>query len=243
MKALYIAWQDPETRRWHTVGRLNRAQGFYEFHYTRGALASPRFSYLGRMMDKEKTYRSDTLFPLFANRLLSESRPEYPDYLDWLGVDVDADELERLARSGGRRGTDHLCVYPEVEPDERGEMTIHFFSHGLRYLSRDEQTAISRLLPGNALYLKPEIDNVHDRYALCLETAEPIRVGYCPRYLNQDLHVVLNATPVNVTVEKVNLGAPTQYWLLCKAVFKLPDGFDLYSNAEHCSLSREAMAA
>lgn len=75
MKALYIAWQGPETRLWHTVGRLSHEGGNYRFTYTCGAFESPRFRYLGRMQDKRKVYRSETLFPLFSNRLLDESRP------------------------------------------------------------------------------------------------------------------------------------------------------------------------
>lgn len=28
MKALYIAWQDPETRLWHTVGQIDTGKRF-----------------------------------------------------------------------------------------------------------------------------------------------------------------------------------------------------------------------
>ena len=243
MKALYVAWQDPETRRWHTVGRLSRNADGYRFAYTQGANASPRFAYLGRMRDKGQTYHSDNLFPLFTNRLLDPSRPEYPDYLDWMGVDGAADEMELLARSGGRRGTDRLCVYPEVEPDERDEMQLYFFSHGLRYLSGVERAAIDRLQPDEALHLTPDDDNAHDRYALRLETAEPMRVGYCPRYLNQSLRQVQRQTPIRLTVGKANSDAPLQFRLLCKAVFMLPKGFELYATDEHRPLAREVLAA
>lgn len=243
MKALYIAWQDPETRRWHTIGRLDREERGYRFVYTGGALALPGSEYLGRMRDKRQVYHSDHLFPLFANRLLNTSRPEYPDYLAWMGMDAAVDDLELLARSGGRRGTDQLCVYPEVEPDEKGEMTLYFFSHGLRYLSNAEQAAIGRLQPGAALQLTPEDDNAHDLHALVLETTKPERVGYCPRYLNQDLRRILGRTPVTLKVERANPDAPLQFRLLCKAVFTQPLGFELYSTEEHRVLAQEALAA
>jgi len=243
MKALYLAWQDPETRRWHTVGHLSRAHAGYRFAYTQGALASPRFEYLGRMRNKALVYHSDTLFPLFANRLLDASRPEYPDYLTWMGVDGTADDLELLARSGGRRGTDQLCVYPEVEPNKQGEMTLYFFSHGLRYLTAAEQAAIGRLNACDALQLTQDDDNAQDRYALLLETAEPVRVGYCPRYLNQDLRLIQKQTPIRLTVERTNPEAPLQFRLLCKALFVPPKGFQLYATEEHQWLAREAMAA
>lgn len=243
MKTIYIAWQDPQTRRWHTVGRLDRHGDGYRFGYTGGALASPHFDYLGRMMDKTQLYYSEDLFPLFANRLLSEKRPDYPAYLSWLGVDPKPDEFEVLARSGGRRATDQLCVYPEIEPDAQGWMTLHFFAHGLRYLSPTEQKAILDLQPGDSLRLTPEDHNTHDRYALRLESGHSVRVGYCPRYLNEGLHQVKQYAPVHLEVEKVNPDAPLQFQLLCKAVFKLPEGIELYSTEEHRLLAQRAMAA
>ncbi|MEA3276545.1 MAG: hypothetical protein U9Q81_14895 [Pseudomonadota bacterium] len=245
MKALYIAWQDPPTRRWHTVGRLDRDEdGRYRFGYTGGALASPRFTYLGRMMDKTQFYYSDALFPLFANRLLAQKRPEYPAYLSWMGVEeTKPDPLEVLARSGGRRGTDQLCVYPEIEPDAEGRMTLYFFAHGLRYLSPAEYAGISRLRSGDGLQLRPDDDNTHDRYALLLETGHAARVGYCPRYLNRDLRRVQHQAPVRLVVEKVNHDAPLQFQLLCKVVFTPPDGFHLYATDEHRLIAQPAMAA
>nr|VFK07833.1 MAG: HIRAN domain-containing protein [Candidatus Kentron sp. LPFa] len=241
MKALYLAWQDPQTRRWYTVGRLGRENGHYLFCYTRGALVPPGFGYLGRMRDKYQAYHSDKLFPLFANRLLNTSRPEYPDYLAWMGMDDTASELELLGRSGGHRATDQLCVYPEVEPDEQGRMALYFFSHGVRYLSDNEQETLSRLKPGEALQLTPEEDNPHDPHALLLETVESVRLGYCPRYLNQDLQLIQQQAALRLTVEKINLDAPLQFRLLCKAVFVSPQGFDLYAKEEHQPLA--AMAA
>jgi hypothetical protein len=243
MKNLYIAWQDPETRRWYTVGRLTKEKGVYEFRYTMGSIKSSRFDYLGRMRDKLKVYRSDSLFPLFSNRLLDSSRPEYPDYLSWMGVDEEANDMDLLARSGGRRGTDQLCVYPKVEANLQGEMELYFFSHGLRYLSESEKKAINRLKPGDPLYLTPDHTNKYDQYALLLETGEPVRVGYCPRYLNQGLSSVLEKVEIRLTVEKVNNKAPLQFRLLCKAVFMLPEGVKLYSSKEHQPLLREILAA
>lgn len=243
MKALYIAWQDPGTRLWNTVGRLSHGKEHYQFVYTQGALESPRFEYLGRMHDKRKIYRSNTLFPLFANRVLDASRPEYPDYLSWMGVDAKVDEMELLARSGGRRGTDQLCVYPEVEANDQGEMELYFFSHGLRYLNDAEKAVICSLKPGDSLRLTPDVANDYDHHALILETQEPVRVGYCPRYLNQGLLSIQKQTPIRLTVEKANLKAPLQFRLLCKAVFVPPEGFELYSTTAHQPLAREVMVA
>lgn len=86
MKALFVAWQDPASRSWAPVGRLTREGEFYHFVYTRGATEVPNFMPFGRMTDLDAEYVSTELFPLFANRVLSRTRPEYQDYLRWLGL-------------------------------------------------------------------------------------------------------------------------------------------------------------
>jgi hypothetical protein len=122
-------------------------------------------------------------------------------------------------------------------------MEIYFFSHGLRYLSDEEQAAIANLAPGAPLQLTPDDANAHDRYALRLETPEPVRVGYCPRYLSQDLRQIREQATIRLTVEKANPDAPLQFRLLCKAVFVPPKGFELYATEAHRPLAGEVMAA
>jgi hypothetical protein len=244
MKSLFIAWQDPQTRAWHTVGRLTHEHEHYRFVYTRGALNSPRFGYLGRMRDLRKCYVSEKLFPLFSNRLLDSSRPEYPNYVQWLGVDpAETDPMRLLARSGGKRATDELCVYPEPEPNERGEIELFFFSHGLRYLGDNSLRRVTQLKPGDPLQLRHDKDNAHDHYALIVETEEPVPLGYCPRYLSQDLQRALNMAGIRLAVEKVNPDAPLQFRLLCKAVFTAPAGFRLFATEAHQPLAEEMAVA
>jgi len=245
MKILYIAWQDSETRLWHTVGQLSRVNDLYQFAYTRGALASPRFKYLGRMRDLHKNYYSHELFPLFANRILNSSRPEYPDYVRWLAMNpsIENDPMQLLARSGGIRATDELCVYPHPEVNDQGQMELFFLSHGLRHLDQSSLQRIERLQSGDNLTLRREADNDYDCFALVLETDDPIKVGYCPRYLNRDLCRIMEKTAVYLTVERLNHDAPIQFRLLCKAVFELPKGFHLFADDEYQRLDREVVAA
>ncbi|MEW8119840.1 MAG: hypothetical protein AB2792_21980, partial [Candidatus Thiodiazotropha sp.] len=80
-------------------------------------------------------------------------------------------------------------------------------------------------------------------YALLLETEEPVRVGYCPRYLSQDMSMIRQKVPICLTVEKINPKAPLQFRLLCKAVFIPPKGFALYATDEHQPLARVVEAA
>lgn len=245
MKALYIAWQDPQTRLWHTVGRLSRKNDIYHFVYTQGALASPRFKYLGRMRDLHQIYLSRDLFPLFSNRILDRSRPEYPDYVRWLAVEPaeQDDPMQLLARSGGKRATDELCVYPHPETNALGEIELFFLGHGLRYLPPMALHRIDRLRSGERLALRREDDNAHDHFALLLETEEPVTVGYCPRYLSRSLCQIMEVADVELTVERVSHDAPIQFRLLCRAVFTLPSGFEMFADEEYLPLAKVAVAA
>ncbi|WP_150050098.1 HIRAN domain-containing protein [Methylomonas rhizoryzae] len=245
MNTLYIAWQDPQSRLWHTVGRLRREDNGYSFVYTQGALSTPNFKYLGRMLDLHRHYVSRELFPLFANRVLSRSRPDYPDYVRWLGADPkkNNDPLELLARSGGERATDELCVYPDPQVNVEGFCELFFFSHGLRYLNEAELQSLGNLKIGDRLSLVPEDGNIKDSFALRLENGEAIKMGYCPRYLNKDLREVLANTHIDVSVARLNLDAPAQFRLLCHAKFVLPAGITLFGGEEYLPLSPVAKAA
>ena len=99
--ALFLTWQDPETRNWYPVGRLTMENGDYVFVYTTGAQASAGFIPFGSMNQLGVKYVSKILFPLFANRLLTKSRPEYDRFLSWMGFyQREANSLELLARTG-----------------------------------------------------------------------------------------------------------------------------------------------
>jgi hypothetical protein len=128
VKAVFITWQDPETKRWIPVGRLTFAKGAYQFAYTRGAKESKNFVPFGRMRDLDVVYLSNELFLPFSNRILPKSRPEYRDYLDWLGLDESkANELDVLARSGGQRATDTLEIIPCPEPTSDNSYMVYFW--------------------------------------------------------------------------------------------------------------------
>ena len=133
MNRLYVASQSLETREWIPVAELREVEGGYQLSYTRGAQRLPGFSGLSRMQALDQVYYSDSLFPFFANRLLSKSRPEYKQYLHWLGLDaLPRTPLEVLAVAGGIRATDN---YELIAPPRQvgGTLYLDFFPRGLRY--------------------------------------------------------------------------------------------------------------
>jgi len=229
---LYLAWEDPIDHKWLPVGRLTIDENsIYRFVYTKGAQSSRNFVPLVRMGKFDEVYTSDTLFPLFSNRLLLNSRPESRNYMEWLDIkENECDPLTMLAITEGIRGTDTFEVFQCPEPNDEGKYEVKFFSHGLRYLPIHAIERVNSLQKGDKLFILPDIQNKHDEMALALRMDDPVEMaGYCPRYLSPDFYELLKRTgtpdDIEVSVERVNVKAPLQLRLLCKIVAPWPEGF------------------
>ena len=92
-RALFVAWQNPDTRRFTPVARLaqvtgDECQDCFEFAYIHAARQATEQGFLPFLAfpELETLYRAHELFPMFANRILSTSRPDYPEYLERLGL-------------------------------------------------------------------------------------------------------------------------------------------------------------
>jgi hypothetical protein len=137
--------------------------------------------------------------------------------------------LEVLARSGGQRFTDSIEIVPCPEPTKDNNYLVYFFSHGLRYLSAKDQERVSELKPGERLFLMRDLQNHADIMALLMRTNDPISVaGYVPRYYSKKFCVLIekiDQEQVIVSVERVNVDAPSNFRLLCKLVAPWPADF------------------
>ncbi len=235
---LYVAGQDRKNRSWHPLGILTYDENkTYRFVYTKGSRSMKNSVFLGRMNDLRAVYESGDLFPLFRNRLLPNSRPEYSKYLQWLGIGRDEDNpLDVLAMSEGIRATDTLEVFGHPTPNSKGEYEVRFFARGLRYVSKRVLERVDILKKGERLSLAHDMQNKHDAHAMALRTDDPVEfVGYCPRYLAPDFLELLNRNnPMDtvVTVVRVNKGAPLDLRLSCKLVTPWPESFEPFSYEE-----------
>ncbi|MFQ2807267.1 HIRAN domain-containing protein [Aeromonas caviae] len=221
--SVYVAWQDPESRFWHVVGCLRELENGYLFNYTKGALASEKFTKFSGMDDFNTKYISEDLFPLFKNRLLSSRRPEYKKFISWLGLNSEnaseINPIEILARSGGLRATDQLQMYKPIEIDSEGNIEHYFFSHGLSHLTASSDARVSALKEGEKLYLCPDPQNKYDSSAVIIRADKPAEiVGFCPRFFSGTISKLLHDEPLNLSlaVERISHDAPYQYRLLCK---------------------------
>ncbi len=222
LKTLFVAWQDPHSRAWFPIGRLTYNGEFYEFAYIQGVKEAREkcgFQGVWSFSDWEKVYLSQELLPLFSNRVMRRSRPDYPEYIQCLNIRAGEDTpMEILSRSGGKKKTDNFEIFPGPVPDEQGCYHIYFFAHGVRYMPLESAERISRLQSGERLFLLHDLQNIYDARALLLCTEDRYNLGYCPRYLSEDMFEVLqdDRDSVKVTVDRVNLPpAPLQVRLLC----------------------------
>jgi len=233
--AVFVAWRSggDSTGHWGPVGRLERIPTGYRFVYTEGARKLEGFRPFPGLDELEAVYESRELFPLFANRLLAPSRPEYKSYLEWNGLDPDnpPDPIALLSITEGRRATDQLEIFPAPQPDNSGCFLIKFYLHGVRWMSPSAVERIQYLKPGESLGLLPDPCNQYDRNAVAVRTMEIVGrhlIGYVPRYLAYDVReLCLSCEPnaIQLTVERVNPNAPLQFRLLCRLRACWPNDF------------------
>lgn len=223
---LYVAWQREDTRTYVPVGRLTRrgenGLPIYEFVYLAGAQTQPDFPGIGGLPERDRVYTSNNLFPFFENRVISRGRQDRDVFLRSLDLPVDAQPIEILARTEGRRATDTFEVFPEPTLRADGYAQTTFFVRGVRHIP-GSQEAIDRLELGNRLSVRPEPSNQHDPNAVLVLGDQ--EVGYMPRYLTRLVHISYNNTPERISVEVRHIGernGPTHFRLLCSIVAPWP---------------------
>lgn len=251
MKSLYLAWQAPkdskESCAWFPIGRLDAESAGAEvtscrFRYTGGAERAQRevgFEPLVSFPEFKEDYRSEKLFPLFHNRVLSSKRDDFSEYIEWLGLTREqADPISILSVSGGARVTDNLQTFPKVEADPDGSFRMRFFAHGLRHLTEASQKRAKLLIPGEKLRAMIELNNPATRLALTLHADDYVMVGWAPRYLVDDLVTCISKAPeIEVSVVKVNhLHAPLKQSILVEYSGKVPENHHFMSSPDFTPL-------
>ncbi len=216
------------------IARLDRVADGWRFLYLEGARTLPSFRSFYEFPDLDRVYESDDLFPLFTNRLLTKSRPEYEAWLTWGGFNPSnpPEPIALLGVTEGRRVTDPIEVFPCPQPDLNGCYLNRFFVHGVRWMPEPAQQAILKLKEGDRMALLPDRFNPADPNAVALRPLDDsigrYLIGYIPRYLAADvchLFEQCNVEFINVSVLRVNRDAPWQHRLLCQMNACWPDGF------------------
>lgn len=218
-RSLLLVWQNPRSRRFSKVGRLDALPGGqFAFQYLPEAHEDEDFHALLEYPDLGQAYVTIGLPSFFANRVLSRHRSSFARYITWLGLASFSERetpMEFLARTGGSRatGTFHVVDVPYHAHDR---FTSRFFVSGLRH-SEDIQAILPRLTDGDDLNLALEPGNRANPHAVLVLTAGDEKIGYVPDWMCSDVHALIDDQwEVSASVERVNLDAPSHVRLLVR---------------------------
>lgn len=209
-QTLYLGWRDNERQRWFPIGRLDAETDLprFRFRYTAGAERASRevrFPPLYDFPDMKGDYQSTELFAIFRNRVIARGRADREQYLDCLDLPKDADSVEILSVSGGRRVTDFYEVFPKIEKDKNGRFTCRFLLGGLRDASASTLQRIDQLKKGEELHIVLEQNSLTDWSAVQIQTQDDYTIGWVPRYLMGDMLAAMAESPTySAHVVKVN---------------------------------------
>ena len=151
--------------------------------------------------------------------------------------------MSQLARSGGRRTTDAVELFPLPDFDEETYLyRTYFLAHAIRYLPNASQQRIQSLRPEERLLVMHDCQNEVDPKAIALRTMDRVIVGHMPSFLLEDAHdLVWQCSVFEVFVARVNPSpAPMQQRLLCRLQACWPDDFTPFSSPRYQPISPEA---
>jgi hypothetical protein len=245
---LFVSWRSRQNRSIYPVGRLIylETKGLYEFVYIAKAQEAARQGFLPFLEFPDLTclYLSQKLYPLFANRVLSTNRPEFGEYIEALGLSAEtANPMLILARTGGRRETDQIEMFPLPFPArETGSYVTHCLLRAIQYMQPGVEDRIARLAPNEPLFLLWDVQNEVDPSAIAVRTKDCALLGYLPAYLTRDVWKLNSScSTCHVFVERVNLPpAGIHQRLLCRIEGCWPPGFIPYATEEYEPLFPEA---
>lgn len=250
-KILFVAWYSPESRFIYPVARLREFGDpvRFELVYIRGAMEAEKhgFEPFLDFPDLSGVYHSQSLFPMFSNRLMPVGRPDFDDFIGRLGLDRKAaDPFAVLVRSGGRRATDRLELFgfPEHDP-VNGEFLYRFWARGIHHVAYAEER-IDFLKSGEPLLCALDCQNPTDPNAVALRVDKPRHqiLGFLPFYLCEEVQQMCGMeAPFQVRVEKVNLEpAPTHQRLLCLLKTKWDRRFHPFASDRYKPLAKDIPA-
>lgn len=234
-RILFLFWQHPERDLPFPIGRLVATSNptTYEFVHVRGVLdaIAHGFDPYMRTGALDRVDRSSHLLPVFTNRLMRPSRPDYREHLECLDLSEDASPAEILGRSEGQKATDFLEVSAMPRFDARANAWVyHAFARGIFQLPRAED-AIRHLRPGDSVAVEPEPTNADEPRRFALRKHGEM-LGWLPGPLVSEFgELMRHGSAIRAHVVRVNpsdLGCVSERLLIeCRADHR--DGFAPFS--------------
>jgi len=229
MTRLAVSWQHPHNRRHEPVGLLSCDDHGFHFRYLRRAQDVPGFQPFLGFEDLGRIYSSPQLFPLFTQRIIRPSRPDFPRFLQALWLTDQADDWQILARSQGQREGDGIRVLMEPSVDASGDTNTIFLVHGVRHRLRDDpdvEAALTTLQRGDRLRLVNEPQNPVNPLAVLVSNDGDTRLGWVPTVLLSYIHRAQEYGVLQVTVlQSSGPTVPPGYRLLVEVKGRIDAGY------------------
>ncbi|WP_328812472.1 hypothetical protein [Rhodococcus sp. NBC_00297] len=202
LSRLLVTLRDPQTRQYVPTGFLQQASDHYSFAYLRSALERPDFRPLpGLAHARDGMMRAASIFPVFAERVVSSRRPDRAASMTALGLPVGAAPFEVLARSHGQRVGDTIELLPAPVSGPGDFVSFPFLTHGVRHLEQQEQDRIAELRTGDELRLVRDTENLVNPQAFLVADHGDTRLGWVPDPI---ISVVEALTDHRLIVERAN---------------------------------------
>ena len=221
VNTLLVVWQDEVSRLFYNIGTLSHYNDYYEFTYTsidsgprklgdalkHGYMIHPAFP------DIDKTYRSNTLFPAFDQRIPSPDRADFETILDDLDLEKNASKMEILRETRGRIAGDPYSFEQPLRWEQDGKLHSNFFIHGMRYQELPHEWS-SWVTEKSLLKLIQEPTNPNDSNAVGIYTMDDLMLGYVPNFYSQAIASLIThgASPV-VQVTHLNEKSHSHWWV------------------------------
>ncbi|QKW32476.1 hypothetical protein HUT17_04915 (plasmid) [Nocardiopsis flavescens] len=237
---LLVLWQHPISRLIAPIGRLTHHAGTYTFSYTRAAENVEDFRPLPGLRELHATYQSTRLPSVFEQRVMQSQRPDYPTYLESIGLEPSqATPWEQIVHSGGMRAGDTL-QFIQTPTVHHGRAKARFFANGVRYIpfrelllegrtvhttAAEHEEALLRLRQGIQVHVEAEDNNPQDPDSALITTGG-VPLGYVPRFLSRSMRELSAMGRPTLTVARVAPPwAPPHVRLVLDLDMPAPSGF------------------
>jgi hypothetical protein len=227
-----VAWRNRQRRVITPVGVLDHRAGGYRFQYLDGVGDSVEgFRPFIGFPDLNYVYESDRLWPFFDLRVMDRKRPDYPQYVRWLGLTVEASRLDILSRSGGERKGDSVLLAESPAVADGGATEAIFLVRGVSYAIRQHRTeaVAGSLQTGVRLTLGDDSTNEANPRALLLEASDGTPVGWIPDLLVEYAHQVRSGGGLVKLLQNNGPAAPWHARLLVRISGQVAPGTAMFT--------------
>jgi hypothetical protein len=226
-----MTWRNRDLRVITPVAVLDYfGPGDFQFQYLEGAELVEGFRPFVGFPNFKAIYISTRLWPFFQLRVMDKKRPDFPEYVSWLGLNAEASTLDILSRSGGGNKADSVQVVEAPAVGRDGATETVFLARGVRYVLRDHgsEAVADSLQPGEKLILADDVTNEANPRALLLTTEDGAAVGWIPDLL-VDYARQIRENGGTVELLQNNHGAPWHARLLVRVSGHIAPGTQIFA--------------